>query len=110
MKKIILCLLLFGLTTTVWGGWGPWSDLGSFVSVSYSQVNGNTWTWKFRNDGSSTITYMEFKYTDSLGVHQGGLNVLPFDLKPGQAFGGWTAFASTGSSRPSVAITKIQRK
>jgi hypothetical protein len=86
-----------------------WSTWQSFeharVSVSFNQVNKETWTWKFRNDGADTITFMEFEYTDKTGTHH---DVLPGSLKPGHVFGGWAAF--TASSNPSIHITKVTRK
>ena len=42
------------------GEWSYFSYLGNSVSVSFNQVDATTYTWKFRNDASSRITYMEF--------------------------------------------------
>lgn len=107
MKTKLLLFLM--LSVSAFGqSWSPWQSLGSGVSISVSQVNHTTWTWKFRNDGPGTITYMEFAYTDSEGDHKGGLNVLPTSLKQGEVHGGWTSF--TASSLPQVRIVKIERK
>jgi hypothetical protein len=61
-------------------------------------------TWEFRNDGATTITYMDYYYTDSTGQHT---DVFPGTLKPGQVFGGWAAFTGVGST--SITIKTIQR-
>ena len=85
--------------------WSYWQPLGQQVSVSFSEVPGSsTWTWKFRNDGATAITYMDFYYTDNTGKHT---DVLPGRLNPGQTFGGWAAF--TASSAPIILIKTIQR-
>ena len=85
--------------------WSGFQSVGSGVSVSFAQVNRDTWTWKFRNDEDTTITYMDFKYTDSKGDHK---DTLPGSLGPHKVFGGWAAF--TASSRPTIEISKIKRK
>lgn len=85
--------------------WSPWYGIGNDVSVSVCQVSSDTWTWKFRNDGSTTITYMTFGYTDKDGDHP---DILPGSLRPGAVIGGWAAF--TASSRPTrIWIKEIQR-
>lgn len=110
--KYALATALFVLPTAVAPpssaeeNWSTWrSFVGENVSVSFSQVNRETWTWKFRNDGGTAITYMAFQYADKDGSHN---DVLPFTLQPGQAFGGWAAF--TASSNPTIRIVKITRK
>jgi hypothetical protein len=88
------------------GDWSSWQYLTDLVSVSYNQVEHDVWTWKFRNESNSTtITYMSFKYWDEDGEHS---DVLPVRLEPGEVFGGWAAF--TASSRPTIAITEIERE
>lgn len=84
--------------------WSPWQPCGNSVPVSFVQVAGlTTWTWKFRNDGAQTITYMDFYYTDNTGKYT---DVLPGSLKPGAVIGGWTAF--TANSAPTIQIKSIQ--
>jgi hypothetical protein len=86
--------------------WGNWQPIGYNVSVSVALVPGtSTWTWKFRNDGVFTITYLDFNYTDSTGTHY---DVLPVPLAQGQAFGGWGSF--TSSSYPIIQIKTIQTR
>ncbi|MGA2248782.1 MAG: hypothetical protein ABSH48_27825 [Verrucomicrobiota bacterium] len=85
--------------------WGNWQSLGNSVSVRFTQVTGTTtMTWEFRNDGATTITYMDYYYTDTTGQHT---DVFPGTLKPGQVFGGWAAFTGNGST--SISIKTIQR-
>jgi hypothetical protein len=60
--------------------WSAWSSIGDDVSLSYTQLTKETWTWRFRNDGSTAITFMTFTYTDADGEHPG---VLPGSLEPG---------------------------
>ena len=97
------------LATTVQADEGRWSSWRGFdselVSVSFSQVERDTWTWKFRNDGGQTITYMKFQYTDKDGSHS---DVLPVDLKPHAVHGGWASF--TASSNPTIRILELKRK
>jgi hypothetical protein len=78
--------------------------LSDGVEISYAQVNGDTWTWRFHNDNAATITTMEFTYEDKDGMHN---DSFPGELKGFQTFGGWAAF--TASSRPTIRITKIER-
>ncbi len=84
--------------------WSPWQRFngGAPVSVSFTQVNRDTWTWKFRNDGARPIVLLKFQYTDRDGTHA---DILPGDLQPGQVFGGWAAF--TASSSPTIRLTQI---
>ena len=111
MKKHILFTIFLGMLSVPTlqarvGDWSTWDNLSNEVSVSYNQVQRDTWTWKFRNESAvSTITYMTFKYWDKDGEHR---DVFPGRLRPGEVFGGWSAF--TASSRPTIAITAIERK
>jgi hypothetical protein len=87
--------------------WTDWQSLGDSVSVSFTQVpgSGGIWTWKFRNDGSQAIGYMDFYYTDNTGKNSDILpNAGPF--KPGDIIGGWAAF--TANSAPTIQIKSIQ--
>jgi len=88
--------------------WTPWYSLSGgydHVSVSVCRIDRETWTWKFRNDDSRTITDLEFEYTDASGTHS---DVLPGSLKPYGVFGGWAAF--TANSRPLIVIKKVTRE
>lgn len=113
MKNKILLTFLFAMLSIstlqagAWSGdWSSWEYVSNQVSVSYSQVQRDTWTWKFRNESATTtITYLSFKYWDKDGEHS---DVLPGSLRPGEAFGGWAAF--TASSRPTIVIKEIERK
>ena len=88
------------------GQWSSWRSFDSEeVSVSFNQVKRDTWTWKFRNDGNRTITYMKFQYTDKDGTHS---DLLPANLKPKAVHGGWTSF--TASSNPSIRILEMKRQ
>jgi hypothetical protein len=95
--------------------WSDFYTLGSGVSVSFCEVNkrnhsGSDWTWRFRNDESTTITLLEFTYTEqSFLVIEKKHDVFPGDLKPGRSFGGWAAFLATSDSRPMITIDKIKR-
>ena len=111
MKTTLNCLfVMLGMLIGINGAvadisWGNWQSLGNSVSVRFSQVPGTTtMTWEFRNDGETTITYMDYYYTDTTGQHT---DVFPGTLKTGHAFGGWAAF--TGNGRTSISIKTIQR-
>ena len=104
----LIILLVFALTiisAKADAVWTAWKDIGEKISVSFTQVNKSTWTWKFRNDGETTVTYMDFNYTDTKGTHP---DVFPGTLAPHKAFGGWAAF--TAESKPEIKIKKITRK
>ncbi|BCM92470.1 hypothetical protein IAD21_04350 [Abditibacteriota bacterium] len=112
MKKAVF-LFAFAFTLVVAAcvnaayasNFGPYSYVSHEVSVSYAQIKGDTWTWRFLNNSdSTTITYMAFKYRDKDGEHA---NILPGQLKPGAAFGGRAIF--TASSRPTIIIKEIKR-
>ena len=113
MKKRILFTLFLGLLSISTlqaragsGDWSTWDYLSNQVSVSYNQVQRDTWTWKFRNESATTtVTYMSFKYWDKDGEHR---DVFPGRLRPGEVFGGWSA--CTARSRPTIVITAIDRK
>jgi hypothetical protein len=82
MRYVIIAVTLCGLLSlsACASDWSAWSSIGDDVSLSYTQLTKETWTWKFRNDGSIAITFMTFTYTDANGEHPG---VLPGSLKPG---------------------------
>jgi hypothetical protein len=83
--------------------WSVWQSLGNNVSVSFGQVPGTTtWTWRFQNNGTAAITYMDFYVTDTTGRN---IDVFPGTLAPGQIFGGWAAF--TAVSPPTISIQTI---
>jgi hypothetical protein len=85
-------------------GWTSWFSIGNSVSVSFKQVSSDIWTWKFRNDASRALTYLEFEYTDRKGDHR---DVHPGSLGPGKVMGGWAAFTATG--KPSrIRILKVK--
>ncbi len=86
-------------------GYGPWISLGSGVSVRFMNI-GPGQTWMFRNDGPKSIVLLRFTYTDRKGTHP---DVLPVTLKPGQGFGGWGSFLSTGRVTR-MQIREIKRK
>ena len=95
---IVAILALAGVTTAqAEDKWSSFEDIGQGVSVSYCQVSKTMWTWKFRNDQQTTITYLAFTYSDKDGAHR---DIFPGSLAGGKAFGGWAAF--TASSRPTI--------
>ena len=107
-RVTVVILLLVGLaaaTPTARADWSTWQDVGNGVWVSYTQVNRDTWTWKFKNVGTTTITYMRFTYEDKDGEHP---DILPGSLRPNAVIGGWAAF--TASSRPTINIVEINRR
>jgi hypothetical protein len=106
MRYVIVAVTLCGLVSCSTPGseWSAWSSLGGDVSVSYTPLTKETWTWRFRNDGSDAITFMAFTYTDSDGEHPG---VLPGPLRPGKVYGGWGAYGA--SSPPTIVIKDIRR-
>jgi hypothetical protein len=82
--------------------WTPWHSvqcpkLGCSLSVSFSQVvNTNTWTWKFRNDGTQSV-YIQFEYT-YIDADSGRLtttpDMFPKALAPGEVWGGWATYTA----------------
>jgi hypothetical protein len=107
MRTLIIAATLCGLLSSCASptDWREWSSIGDDVSLSYSQLTKQTWTWRFRNDGSTAITFMTFTYTDVDGEHP---DVLHGSLAPGKVYGGWGAYAA--SSRPMIVIKEIQRE
>jgi hypothetical protein len=107
MRNLIIALALCGLLSSCASptDWREWWSIGDDVSVSYAQITKQTWTWRFRNDGSTDITYMTFTYIDANGEHS---DVLPGSLAPGKVYGGWGAYAA--SSRPMIVIKEIRRE
>ena len=107
MRYVIIAITLCGLLSlsACASHWSSWSSIGEDVSVSYTQLSRGTWTWKFRNDGSTSITFMTFTYADASGEHPG---VLPGSLQPGIVYGGWGAYSA--SSPPIISIKEIKRK
>lgn len=96
--------------------WSNYISLGQGVSVSFLVVNKRTnkpsdWTWRFRNDGSTTITELEFDYVEHKFIQtETKHDIFPGTLEPGKSFGGWAAFLAESEGRPTINITKIRRK
>lgn len=93
--------------------WGQYTYLGSGVSVSFAQVSYDTYTWKFRNDFSRRIIYMEFRYSyidADTGILQIDTDVLPVTLGSGEVIGGWTVFTSNSRVPPLITVMKIERE
>jgi hypothetical protein len=101
LAVVMMILAPAAMADIVYDNWLP---CGNGVSVSIAQVDSATWTWKFRNDGDDTITYMDFWYTDITGKNY---DVFPFPLQPGTAFGGWGTF--TAASSPTIQLKTVQR-
>jgi len=94
--------------------WTPFYGLGYDVSVSFARVvDSETYTWKFRNDGSRAVKSMTFtcSYIDA-ATHQSKTDndVLPGTLGPGEVLGGWTAFTANTRVQPTIRITKVERQ
>jgi hypothetical protein len=94
------------------GQWSPWQDAGDDISVSFTKVIKDAlnpqeylWTWRFRNDGSSAVSVLQFNYTDKDGNHS---DRSPSPLKPGEILGGWSAY--TASSSPTLRIDQVTRQ
>ena len=106
MRNLIIAITFCGLLSSCASptDWREWSSIGDDVSLSYSQLTKQTWTWRFRNDGSTAITFMTFTYTDVDGEHP---DVLHGSLAPGKVYGGWGAYAAR--SRPIIVIKEIRR-
>jgi len=115
-KKLISCILALAILAAAGSAyatnWSMFYVLNNNVSVSFAPVDGTTYTWKFRNDGYNTITYMEFTYTymdANTYQYKTEKDVLPGTLRPGEVFGGWSAFTAVSRSQPVITITKINR-
>ena len=107
MRYVIIAIILCCLVSLSGcaSAWSSWSSIGEDVSLSYMQLTKWTWTWKFRNDGPTSVTFMTFTYSDANGEHP---DVLPGSLQPGAVYGGWGAYAA--SSPPIIVIREIRRK
>ena len=96
--------------------WGYWEYLGNGVSVRFKIVQRNyengypLWTWQFKNDLDSKVTYLEFMYTEYQYSSKEHKDVFPGTLGGGKAFGGWAAFTAVSSRQPSIRIIEIKRQ
>jgi hypothetical protein len=97
--------------------WGYWVYVSNGVSVRFKIVqrnyeNGNPlWTWQFKNDLGSKITYLKFEYTEYKGYSaEKHTDYFPGSLRGGETFGGWSAFTATSTIQPSIRIVEIERE
>lgn len=99
--------------------WSYFTPLGNSISVSFCKVKnasrdeeGDTWTWKFRNDGYDTISYLEYTYTEYHidYTNEEHNDYFPGTLGPGKIFGGWAAFTAESTRSPTLRIKKIERR
>jgi hypothetical protein len=102
--------------------WTPWKTvncpkMGCSLSVSFSEVNPTTYSWKFRNDGTQSV-YIQFKYTyvdaDSKQLTTQP-DMFPKALGPGEVWGGWATYTAhtrwngyTGGPPVTIAITSVR--
>jgi hypothetical protein len=99
--------------TTAYADWTYFTYVGNSVSVSFSAVDNTTQTWKFRNDGYNTISYMKFSYSyidANTGRYETDTDILPGSLGPGEVFGGWAAFTANSRVAPTIRIVEIERR
>ena len=97
--------------------WKYWVYAGNGVSVRFKIVQRNyengypLWTWQFKNDLSSKITYLKFEYTEYKGYSsEKHTDFFPGSLGGGETFGGWSAFTATSTIQPSIRIVEIDRQ
>jgi len=112
LLALLLSVAILAAAAAYAENWSMFYIIGNNVSVSFTPVDGNTYTWKFRNDGSNTIRYMQFTYSyveANTGVYKTDTDVLPGTLRPGEVFGGWAAFTAQSHQPPVIRITKIDR-
>lgn len=123
MKALFVTSFVYFLSlspyTDVPKDWGNWYNLGQGVSVRYSIVQKNWensvnhyWTWQFRNEEASKISYLEFKVTENKadGTREEFKDWFPGNLEGYKAFGGWAAFSAVSRTEPAITILKIERK
>jgi hypothetical protein len=90
---------------------------GCSLSVSFSEVNPTTYSWKFRNDGTQSV-YIQFKYTyvdaDSKQLTTQP-DMFPKALGPGEVWGGWATYTAhtrwngyTGGPPVTINITSVR--
>jgi len=115
-RRLISCMFVVAILAAAASAyatnWSPFYSVTNNVSASFAPVDATTYTWKFRNDGLTTITYMEFTYSyvdANTGLYKTGKDVLPGTLRSGEVFGGWSAFTAVSRSQPLITITKINR-
>lgn len=111
--RLALAVLVFAAASTlVHAGdlvWSEWEPISNEVSVSFAETSlpVNPWTCRFRNDGTTKITYMKFEYWDTFS---GGWkrDWLGFDLEPGASRGGPLHFNMR--NRTDIRIVEITRQ
>ena len=113
IQLTLVAIAMVGLALAAFADdWTSFTYLGDGVSVSFARVTSDTYTWKFRNDLSSRITYMKFRYSyvdANSGILQIERDVLPGTLRSGEVFGGWSAFTSNSRVPPTISILEIER-
>ena len=115
MRKLIHAWIPVVFAAAAFGGdgWTAYTSIGEGVSVSFTAVTKTTYTWAFRNDGTTTITGMKFSYSyidaDS-GQYKTDTDILVLSLKAGRSFGGWAAYTAVTRSAPTIKILEIKRQ
>jgi hypothetical protein len=95
--------------------WSEFVSMGNGLSISFCEVNKrktspSDWTWKFRNDESTTVTFLKFDYIEHKGqTQERHHDIFPGSLKAGKVFGGWAAFLATSDARPEVIVAEMKR-
>jgi hypothetical protein len=91
---------------------GEFEPMGQGVSIRFSRVEANAYTWLLRNDSFVTVTTLRFcgSYTSlETGqlVHIDGL--IPARLEPGRSIGGWELWGVDSYTRPHIQIMEVER-
>jgi hypothetical protein len=108
MKKTFASIVVLFLTITclAQSSWTPWQSFSNNgLAISYGRVNATTVTWKFKNTAGCTIQpfNLQYSYVDAnTGQYMTQNDVMPEALRPGQEFGGWSAF--TANTRGSIQV------
>jgi hypothetical protein len=94
-----------------------WVPVGKDVFVKWTIVTrdfegrDHFWTWHIKNGGRETITTLEFEYHGTKkGAPFVGRDLVPYDLAPGQAHGGWSSFSAVSSTTPGIRITRFETR
>jgi hypothetical protein len=91
---------------------GEFEPMGHGVSICFSRVGANAYTWSLRNDSFVTVTALRFRSSyisleTGQPMHVDGL--IPARLEPGQSIGGWELWSVDSYTRPHIQIVAIER-
>jgi hypothetical protein len=91
---------------------GSYEPMGQGVSICFSRVGANGYTWLLRNESFVTVTTLRFRssyISSETGRSAYDDGFVPARLEPGQSIGGWDAWGVYSCTPPHVQILEIER-